>query len=55
MQYQGTTTPIPEIARALGVENILEGSVRRAVDQIRIVAQLINAKRRYDALYKSRL
>ncbi|NQV30895.1 MAG: hypothetical protein HQ508_08410 [Candidatus Marinimicrobia bacterium] len=44
MQYQGTTIPIPEIAQALGVENILEGSVRRAGDKIRIVAQLINAR-----------
>ncbi len=44
MQYQDSKMPLPEIARELGVENILEGSVRRAGDQIRIVAQLINAK-----------
>ncbi|NQV30894.1 MAG: hypothetical protein HQ508_08405 [Candidatus Marinimicrobia bacterium] len=44
LQYQGSKMPLPEIARELGVENILEGSVRRAGDQIRIVAQLINAK-----------
>lgn len=44
MQYKETTKPIPEIAAELGVVNLLEGSVRRAGDQIRIVAQLINAK-----------
>lgn len=44
MQYKGTTKLIPDIASELGVANVLEGSVRRAGDQIRIVAQLINAK-----------
>ena len=44
MQYKGTTKLIPAIARELGVANILEGSVRRAGDQVRIVAQLINAR-----------
>ena len=34
---------IREIARKLGVETILEGSVRRSGDQIRITAQLIRA------------
>ncbi len=44
MKYKETTKGIPEIAKELGVVNLLEGSVRRADDQIRIVAQLINAK-----------
>ncbi|MBT3252696.1 MAG: tetratricopeptide repeat protein, partial [Candidatus Marinimicrobia bacterium] len=44
MRYKETTKGIPEIAEELGVENLLEGSVRRAGDQVRIVAQLINAK-----------
>ncbi len=44
MQYKGTTHKISDIASELGVANVLEGSVRRAGDQIRIVAQLINAK-----------
>jgi len=44
MQYKGTSKLIPDIAQELGVTNILEGSVRRAGDQIRVVAQLINAK-----------
>ncbi|MBC8192879.1 MAG: hypothetical protein ISR87_05540 [Candidatus Marinimicrobia bacterium] len=44
MQYKETTMLISDIARELGVAHILEGSVRRAGDQIRIVAQLINAE-----------
>jgi len=44
MQYKGTTKLVSDIANELDVANILEGSVRRAGDQIRIVAQLINAK-----------
>jgi hypothetical protein len=34
---------IPEIARELGVRDILEGSVRRDENQVRITAQLIDA------------
>ena len=44
MQYRETTMLISDIAKELGVANVLEGSVRRAGDQIRIVAQLINAE-----------
>lgn len=44
MQYKETTKLVSDIASELGVANILEGSVRRAGDQIRIVAQLINAE-----------
>jgi TolB-like protein/Flp pilus assembly protein TadD len=43
MRYKGTEKPIPEIARELKVGTILEGSVRRAGDQVRITAQLIEA------------
>ena len=35
------------IAEKLGVENILEGSIRKAGDQLRITAQLINARSGY--------
>src|SRR5689334_24756017 len=40
-----TTTPqkITEIAKQLGVTNILEGSVQKAADQVRVNVQLINA------------
>jgi TolB-like protein/DNA-binding winged helix-turn-helix (wHTH) protein/Tfp pilus assembly protein PilF len=43
MAYKGTTKSIAEIAKELGVDYILEGSVRRESDRLRIVAQLIRA------------
>ena len=42
MQYLDTTIPISEISQSLGAANVLEGSVRKAGDQIRITVQLIN-------------
>ena len=44
MQYVNTTTPISTISKELGVANILEGSVRKAGDQVRISVQLIDGK-----------
>lgn len=44
MRYKDTDKSIIEIAQELGVETILEGSVRRVGGRVRIVAQLINAK-----------
>ncbi len=44
MGYKGTTKKIPEIGAELGVTHVLEGSVRRAGNQVRIVAQLIDAR-----------
>ncbi|MCZ6695127.1 MAG: protein kinase [Acidobacteria bacterium] len=43
MRYKGTETPIPEIARQLGVGYLLQGSVLRAGDRVRITTQLIAA------------
>jgi len=43
MQYRDTKKPIPQIARELGVAYILEGSVRRSGNQVRITGQLIRA------------
>jgi TolB-like protein/class 3 adenylate cyclase len=43
-QYKGTTKTIKQIAGELNVAYILEGSVQRFGDQLRITAQLINAK-----------
>jgi TolB-like protein len=43
MQYRGTTKPIREIARELGVTYVLEGSVRRAGSKVRVTGQLIHA------------
>ena len=42
MKYKGTNQDIAEIGRALQVGTILEGSVRKAGDQLRISAQLID-------------
>jgi TolB-like protein/Tfp pilus assembly protein PilF len=44
LQYKGTTKPIKEIADELDVATILEGTVRRSGDQVRITAQLIDAR-----------
>jgi TolB-like protein/Tfp pilus assembly protein PilF len=43
MQYEGTTKTIPEIARELGVDAVVEGSVLRSGNQVRITVQLIEA------------
>lgn len=44
MEYRDTTKKIPEIAKELGVANILEGGIQRAGDQVRINVQLIDAQ-----------
>lgn len=43
-QYRETTKTMPEIAKELGVSYILEGSVQKDNDEIRIITQLIDAK-----------
>ncbi len=43
-QYQGTKKDVKRIARELGVRYVLEGSVRRAKDTIRVNAQLIDTQ-----------
>jgi TolB-like protein/Tfp pilus assembly protein PilF len=43
MRYAGTTENLKEIAEALGVSTILEGSVRRSGNRVRITVQLIDA------------
>jgi TolB-like protein len=42
-QYKGRNEDISAIAQALGVAHILEGSVRRGGDRLRVTAQLIRA------------
>jgi TolB-like protein/DNA-binding SARP family transcriptional activator len=44
MHYKGTRKPLPEIARELGVDHILEGSVRHDAGRARVSAQLIDAR-----------
>ncbi len=41
--YKGSSEPIPTIAAGLGVDHVLEGSVRKGGDRLRITAQLIRA------------
>jgi TolB-like protein len=43
-QYQRKLRNLHDIAKQLGVLNILEGSVRREADQVRVNAQLISAE-----------
>jgi serine/threonine protein kinase/Tfp pilus assembly protein PilF len=45
MRYKNTDKTLREIGEELGVATILEGSVRRSGDRVRIVGQLIDAKR----------
>jgi tetratricopeptide (TPR) repeat protein len=41
MRYKGTKKSLPEIARELNVDGIIEGSVMRAGQRVRITAQLL--------------
>jgi serine/threonine protein kinase/tetratricopeptide (TPR) repeat protein len=43
MRYKGSSEPLPKIARELGVDIIVQGSVIRDGDRVRITAQLIRA------------
>jgi serine/threonine protein kinase/TolB-like protein/Tfp pilus assembly protein PilF len=43
MHYKGTRKTVPEIARELNVDAVVEGSVSRAGDRVRVTAQLIQA------------
>src|SRR5438067_4631782 len=56
-RFQSRAEQIPDIAKLLGVANILEGSVRKAGDKVRVHVQLIDAEndahllaKRYDRL-----
>ncbi len=44
MQYKHVQKTLPQIARELGVDAIVEGSVRRDGDRVRITAELIEAR-----------
>jgi TolB-like protein len=44
MRYKGARTSLPEIARELNVEAVVEGTVLRAGERLRIHAQLIDAR-----------
>jgi adenylate cyclase len=44
MQYRATTKAVSQVGAELGVSSILEGSVRKAGNRLRITAQLIEAR-----------
>jgi TolB-like protein/DNA-binding winged helix-turn-helix (wHTH) protein len=41
MAYKGTRKPVAEVGRELGVDFVLEGSVRRSGERVRVSAQLV--------------
>src|SRR5262249_19849896 len=43
MRYRGSTLPLPAIAKELNVEAVVEGSVMRSGDRVRITVQLVEA------------
>jgi adenylate cyclase len=45
-QYKGKSIDLRQIGRELGVQYLLEGSIRRSGDRVRITAQLIDARTR---------
>jgi TolB-like protein/DNA-binding winged helix-turn-helix (wHTH) protein/Flp pilus assembly protein TadD len=46
--FKGKSTKVPDIARELGVAHVLEGSVRRSGNQLRVTAQLVRADTGYN-------
>ena len=44
MQYKGTHKSVPAIAKELGVDALVEGTVVRSGDRVRVTAQLIDAR-----------
>ena len=43
MQFKGSSKPLKEIARELGVDAVVEGSVQRTDDRLNIVVRLVDA------------
>jgi len=48
--YRGKAAPLPEVGKDLGVRYVLEGSVQKSGDRIRVTAQLIEAATNYHLL-----
>src|SRR5262249_43411921 len=44
MHYKGSHQPLPEIAKELNVDAVVEGSVTRSGNRVRITAQLLEAR-----------
>jgi len=45
--YKGKAVDVKQVAREMGVQYVLEGSVRKEVDHLRITAQLVDALKGY--------
>ena len=45
--FKGKQTKVPDIARELGVVHVLEGSIRRSGDHLRVTAKLVRADNGY--------
>ena len=43
MRFKGTTKPLSEIARELNVDAVVEGTVMRSADRVRVTAQVVRA------------
>jgi TolB-like protein/DNA-binding winged helix-turn-helix (wHTH) protein/Flp pilus assembly protein TadD len=43
MRYKASAVPMPEIARDLGVSGVIEGTVLKSADRVRVSVQLIHA------------
>jgi tetratricopeptide (TPR) repeat protein len=43
MAYKGSRKPLPQIARELDVDGVVEGSVARSAGRVRVTAQLVHA------------
>ena len=43
MRYKGADKPLPQIARELGVDGVIEGAVQRSNAHVRVTVQLIHA------------
>jgi len=44
MRYKGSDRPLPQIAQELGVQAVVEGSIQRSDNRVRVTAQLIEAQ-----------
>jgi len=62
MHYKNSQTPLDEVGRQLGVQYVIEGSVRRDSNKLRVTAQLVQTKdqthvwaRQYDRELQGRL
>ena len=51
-QYKGKAVDVPKLGRELGARYVLEGSVRRSEDRLRVTAQLIDTQIWADRFYR---